>query len=259
MQGVWLGSLDAIMVPAQPCISSEFLSDPLVFATFQIGRAFTVTLILDYDAGNLGSVKRACSEVGLQAEFSAHPDALAQAERIIFPGVGAAGSAMRSLRERGLDTALKNAIAKGTPLLGICLGMQVSLDYSEENDTPTLGLLGGRVQRFKLNQPELKIPHMGWNEVKVQQSHPVLAGIEPGDEFYFVHGYYPMPTAPEHVLTLTEYEGDFVSALGKNNYIGTQFHPEKSGRVGLRLFENFARWDGVWQGAASPAGGANAQ
>lgn len=259
MQGVWLGSLDAVMVPAQPCISSEFLSDPLVFATFQIGRAFTVTLILDYDAGNLGSVKRACSEVGLQAEFSAHPDALAQAERIIFPGVGAAGSAMRSLRERGLDTALKNAIAKGTPLLGICLGMQVSLDYSEENDTPTLGLLGGRVQRFKLNQPELKIPHMGWNEVKVQQSHPVLAGIEPGDEFYFVHGYYPMPTAPEHVLTLTEYEGDFVSALGKNNYIGTQFHPEKSGRVGLRLFENFARWDGVWQGAASPAGGANAQ
>ena len=247
------------MVPAQPCISSEFLSDPLVFATFQNERAFTVTLILDYDAGNLGSVKRACSEVGLQAEFSAHPDALAQAERIIFPGVGAAGSAMRSLRERGLDTALKNAIAKGTPLLGICLGMQVSLDYSEENDTPTLGLLGGRVQRFKLNQPELKIPHMGWNEVKVQQSHPVLAGIEPGDEFYFVHGYYPMPTAPEHVLTLTEYEGDFVSALGKNNYIGTQFHPEKSGRVGLRLFENFARWDGVWQGAASPAGGANAQ
>ena len=259
MQGVWLGSLDAVMVPAQPCISSEFLSDPLVFATLQIERAFTVTLILDYDAGNLGSVKRACSEVGLQAEFSAHPDALAQAERIIFPGVGAAGSAMRSLRERGLDTALKNAIAKGTPLLGICLGMQVSLDYSEENDTPTLGLLGGRVQRFKLNQPELKIPHMGWNEVKVQQSHPVLAGIEPGDEFYFVHGYYPMPTAPEHVLTLTEYEGDFVSALGKNNYIGTQFHPEKSGRVGLRLFENFARWDGVWQGAASPAGGANAQ
>ena len=259
MQGVWLGSLDAVMVPAQPCISSEFLSDPLVFATFQIGRAFTVTLILDYDAGNLGSVKRACTEVGLQAEFSAHPDALAQAERIIFPGVGAAGSAMRSLRERGLDTALKNAIAKGTPLLGICLGMQVSLDYSEENDTPTLGLLGGRVQRFKLNQPELKIPHMGWNGVKVQQSHPVLAGIEPGDEFYFVHGYYPMPTAPEHVLTLTEYEGDFVSALGKNNYIGTQFHPEKSGRVGLRLFENFARWDGVWQGAASPAGGANAQ
>ena len=254
-----MGSLDAVMVPAQPCISSEFLSDPLVFAAFQNERAFTVTLILDYDAGNLGSVKRACSEVGLQAEFSAHPDALAQAERIIFPGVGAAGSAMRSLRERGLDTALKNAIAKGTPLLGICLGMQVSLDYSEENDTPTLGLLGGRVQRFKLNQPELKIPHMGWNEVKVQQSHPVLAGIEPGDEFYFVHGYYPMPTAPEHVLTLTEYEGDFVSALGKNNYIGTQFHPEKSGRVGLRLFENFARWDGVWQGAASPAGGANAQ
>lgn len=206
-----------------------------------------MTLILDYDAGNLGSVKRACTEVGLNAEFSAHPDAVTQAERIIFPGVGAAGSAMRSLRERGLDTALKIAIASGTPVLGICLGMQVSLDYSEENDTQTLGLIGGRVQRFKLNRPELKIPHMGWNEVRVKQAHPVLAGIDAGDEFYFVHGYFPSTTAPEHALAVTDYEDDFTCALGKDNYIGTQFHPEKSGRVGLRLFENFARWDGVWR------------
>jgi glutamine amidotransferase len=206
-----------------------------------------VTLILDYDAGNLGSVKRACTEVGLKAEFSADPAAVAQAERIIFPGVGAAGSAMRSLAERGLDVALKQAIANGTPVLGICLGMQVSLEYSEENDTQTLGLIAGRVQRFQLNHPELKIPHMGWNEVRVQQPHPVLAGIEAGDEFYFVHGYYPKPTAPEHVLAVTDYEDDFACALGKDNYVGTQFHPEKSGRVGLRLFENFAKWDGVWQ------------
>ena len=212
-----------------------------------------MTLILDYDAGNLGSVKRACAEVGLTAEFSSDPNAIIQAERIIFPGVGAAGSAMRSLRERGLDTALKSAIARGIPVLGICLGMQVSLDYSEENDTQTLGLLGGRVQRFKLNRPELKIPHMGWNEVRVTQAHPVLAGIEPGDEFYFVHGYYPNPTDAAHSLAVTTYEGDFTCSLGKANYIGTQFHPEKSGRVGLRLFENFARWDGVWAGSGGSA------
>lgn len=211
-----------------------------------------MTLILDYDAGNLGSVKRACSEVGLAAEFTAEPDALAQAERIIFPGVGAAGAAMRSLRERGLDLALKQAIASGTPVLGICLGMQVSLDYSEENDTQTLGLIGGRVQRFQLNRPDLKIPHMGWNEVRVRQPHPVLAGIEPGDEFYFVHGYYPNPSSPEHALAVTDYEHDFVCALGKDNYVGTQFHPEKSGRVGLRLFENFAQWDGKWDGRWQP-------
>ena len=212
-----------------------------------------MTLILDYDAGNLGSVKRACAEVGLTAEFSSDPNAIIQAERIIFPGVGAAGSAMRSLRERGLDTALKSAIARGIPVLGICLGMQVSLDYSEENDTQTLGLLGGRVQRFKLNRPELKIPHMGWNEVRVTQAHPVLAGIEPGDEFYFVHGYYPNPADAAHSLAVTTYEGDFTCSLGKANYIGTQFHPEKSGRVGLRLFENFARWDGVWTGSGGSA------
>ena len=212
-----------------------------------------MTLILDYDAGNLGSVKRACAEVGLTAEFSSDPTAIIQAERIIFPGVGAAGSAMRSLRERGLDAALKSAIARGIPVLGICLGMQVSLDYSEENDTQTLGLLGGRVQRFKLNRPELKIPHMGWNEVRVTQAHPVLAGIEPGDEFYFVHGYYPNPTDAAHSLAVTTYEGDFTCSLGKANYIGTQFHPEKSGRVGLRLFENFARWDGVWAGSGGSA------
>ena len=212
-----------------------------------------MTLILDYDAGNLGSVKRACAEVGLTAEFSSDPNAIIQAERIIFPGVGAAGSAMRSLRERGLDAALKSAIARGIPVLGICLGMQVSLEYSEENDTQTLGLLGGRVQRFKLNRPELKIPHMGWNEVRVTQAHPVLAGIEPGDEFYFVHGYYPNPTDAAHSLAVTTYEGDFTCSLGKANYIGTQFHPEKSGRVGLRLFENFARWDGVWAGSGGSA------
>ncbi len=203
-----------------------------------------VTLIVDYDAGNLRSVQRACREVGRDAEICADPDRLRHAERVIFPGVGAAGSAMKSLTSRGLDEALKEVIADGRPVLGICLGLQISLDYSEENDTTTLGLIPGRVERFDFNNPELKIPHMGWNEVRPVKSHPVLAGIEPGDEFYFVHGYYPVPTDSVSVYAESDYEHDFASAIGRDNYFATQFHPEKSGRVGLRLLANFAAWDG---------------
>ena len=210
-----------------------------------------MTLILDYDAGNLGSVKRACSEVGLSAEFSAHPDAVTEAERIIFPGVGAAGSAMRSLRERGLDTALKTAIASGTPVLGICLGMQVSLDYSEENDTQTLGLIGGRVQRFQLNRPELKIPHMGWNEVRVIQAHPVLAGIEPGDEFYFVHGYFSKYRSCGACAGGDRLRRRLYVCAGEGQLHRHSISSGEKWSVGLRLFENFARWDGVWQPAGS--------
>lgn len=203
-----------------------------------------LTVIVDYDAGNLHSVKRACHEVGLEAEISADPDALLGAERIVFPGVGAAGSAMRSLQERGLDEALREALREGTPLLGICLGLQISLDHSEENDTDTLGFIPGNVRRFRFDRQDLKIPHMGWNEVRVLRTHPVLRDIEPGDEFYFVHAYYPEPRDAAHVYAETDYEVNFASVIGRDNYIGTQFHPEKSGRVGLRLIENFARWNG---------------
>ena len=204
-----------------------------------------MTIIVDYDAGNLRSVQRACKEIGLDAEICADPDRLRHAERVIFPGVGAAGSAMRSMNEKGLGEALREVIDAGRPVLGICLGLQISLDHSEENDTQTLGLIQGEVRRFKLTRPELKIPHMGWNEVVLQRPHPVLADIEPGDEFYFVHAYYPDPAVEAHVLARTEYEQSFASALGKDNYVATQFHPEKSGRVGLRLIRNFARWDGT--------------
>ena len=203
-----------------------------------------MTIIVDYDAGNLRSVQRACKEVGLEAEICADPDRLRRAERVIFPGVGAAGSAMRSMIERGLDEALREVINAGTPVLGICLGLQISLQHSEENDTATLGLVAGEVVRFRFDQPELKIPHMGWNEVRPVQAHPVLGGIEPGDEFYFVHGYYPQPAHTEHVYAVTDYELEFASAIGKDNYFATQFHPEKSGRVGLRLLKNFAEWNG---------------
>ncbi len=122
--------------------------------------------------------------------------------------------------------------------------MQISLTYSEENDTQTLGLIPGRVQRFRMNDVRLKVPHMGWNEVTVQQAHPLLAGVVPGDEFYFVHAYYPEPDDPAVIFATANYERNFACALGRGNYFGTQFHPEKSGRVGLDLLARFARWDG---------------
>ncbi len=203
-----------------------------------------MTLILDYEAGNLASVKRAFAHVGMTAEYCADPDRLRRADRVIFPGVGAAGSAMHSLRARGLDEALREVINSGTPVLGICLGMQVSLTHSEENDTATLDLIPGVVRRFAFDQPDLKVPHMGWNEVRIVQEHPVLADIQPGDEFYFVHSYFPKPQDSKAVLAVTDYEGDFTCAIGKDNYIGTQFHPEKSAQVGLQLLANFATWNG---------------
>jgi glutamine amidotransferase len=203
-----------------------------------------LAVIIDYDAGNLRSVQRACAQVGLDAAISADPDAVRRAGRVIFPGVGAAGAAMRSLCREGMDAALREVVANGVPVLGICLGLQISFDHSEENDQRTLGLLPGVVRRFRFDHPELKVPHMGWNEVRVVREHPVLRGIEPGDEFYFVHAYYPQPENPQHVFAVTDYESDFASAVGRENYFATQFHPEKSGRVGLRLLANFAGWDG---------------
>jgi glutamine amidotransferase len=204
-----------------------------------------VAIIIDYDAGNLRSVQRACHEVGLKADITADPERLTHAERIIFPGVGAAGPAMRSINANGIGEALKAAIARGTPVLGICLGMQVSLEHSEENDTDTLGLIPGQVRRFRFDRSELKIPHMGWNEVRVIKPHPLLSGIKPGDEFYFVHGYYPCPSNPDHVFAVTDYEVEFACAIGRDNYFGMQCHPEKSGRVGLSVLERFAKWDGT--------------
>lgn len=211
------------------------------------------TLIVDYDAGNLRSVQRACQEVGLAAAISGDPKQLARAERIIFPGVGQAASAMATLRERGLDVALQAAIAEGVPILGICLGLQISLEHSEEGDTRCLGLIPGRVRRFAMNDPRLKVPHMGWNEVRVVQPHPVLAGIEPGDEFYFVHGYYTDPASRSEVLAVSDYEHEFSCALGLGNFVGVQFHTEKSGRVGLDLLARFGAWNGRFEPEMSDA------
>ena len=203
-----------------------------------------LTVIIDYDAGNLRSVERACIEVGGQALISRDPLEIKQARRIIFPGVCAAGPAMRSIKKYGIDQILLESYTNGKPILGICMGMQISLSHSEEDDQETIGILEGVVRRFEVKNLLMKIPHMGWNEVKVVQRHPVLSDIEEGDEFYFVHGYYPIPDHDEHVFGVATYEQPFCCALGKENFFGTQFHPEKSGRVGLQLLSNFLNWDG---------------
>ncbi len=205
-----------------------------------------MTLIVDYDAGNLKSVQRACDYVGLKASISNDAQSIAGAQRIIFPGVGAAGSAMRSLKLNGLDKALLHAFESGVPILGICLGLQVSFEYSEEDDQHTLSLIPGKVRRFDISDQSLKIPHMGWNEVEVVKPHPVLAKLAPGDEFYFVHGYYPEPKEQQRVFARSAYQDYFCVAAGLKNYFGTQFHPEKSGRVGLELLSCFAEWDGSY-------------
>jgi imidazole glycerol-phosphate synthase subunit HisH len=201
--------------------------------------------IVDYNAGNLQSVKRACDAVGIRSQLTRDPDGVIKAERIIFPGVGNAISAMRTLNETGLADAIKVAFSKGVPILGICLGAQIVLERSEEGDTPCLGLIKGKTRRFVLDDPSLKIPHIGWNEVRVDVSHPLLNGIEAGDEFYFVHSYFPDPDDRKHVCASTEYGQRFCSALGKDNLFATQFHPEKSGRFGLAILSRFADWTGT--------------
>ena len=198
--------------------------------------------IVDYKAGNLTSVKRALDHLGIQNRISADADEVRRAERIIFPGVGAAGAAMSILRERGLEMALKDAFKAGTPILGICIGCQIILEHSEEGNTECLGLLSGKTIRFSVYDPLLKIPHMGWNTVSVTKPHPVLAHLHPGDEFYFVHSYYPQPADPEQIYATSEYGNTFPVAIGLDNLFAVQFHAEKSGPMGLKLLENFAKW-----------------
>lgn len=201
--------------------------------------------IVDYGAGNLRSVKRACDAVGIDSVLTPHPDAVVRADRVIFPGVGAAKSAMDTLVGTGLGDAIREAVRKGTPTLGICLGAQIILDASEEGPVTTLGLIAGTTVRFRLADPRLKVPHIGWNEVRVEKAHPLLAGIERGDEFYFVHSYHPQPSDAARVYATADHGGPFCCALGRDNLFATQFHPEKSGPLGLELLRRFSTWDGT--------------
>ncbi len=202
--------------------------------------------IVDYEAGNLTSVRRALDHLGVPAKITADPTEIINAEKIIFPGVGHAESAMKSLKARGIDKALHEAFKKGTPIMGICLGTQIILAHSEEGDVETLDLIPGECRKFDLEDKTLAVPHMGWNAITVNKEHFILKDLKADDELYFVHSYYTDPSDKEMVLASCEYEINFACALGYKNLVATQFHPEKSGPVGLQIFKNFAEWDGSY-------------
>lgn len=199
--------------------------------------------ILNYKAGNQTSVKRALAHIGIPCEVTDDPERLWAARGIIFPGVGAAGQAMDDLEQTGLDKVLKELVDAGKPLLGICVGCQILLDYSQENDTRALGIVSGECRMFNPSWEDedgmpIRVPHMGWNSVKVLKECRLFDGIEPDAEFYFVHGYYPKPD-PKYVIGTTTYGIEFCSVHGFDCVWAVQFHPEKSGRPGLKLLSNF--------------------
>ncbi len=202
--------------------------------------------IIDYKAGNLTSVQLAFDAIGVATTVTGDPRGVRDARKIVFPGVGAAGAAMSSLQTADLVESIREVIAAGVPFLGICLGMQILFEKSEEdNRTGCLGILPGEVKRFIAPDQRVKIPHMGWNSVRLRQNHPLFSGIDNDSEFYFVHGYFPLTDVAANIYGTTEYAGvEFTSVAGKNNVMATQFHPEKSGRIGLKMLENFSRWEG---------------
>ena len=198
--------------------------------------------IVDYGVGNLYSLASSLKCIGAEHVIAARPEQLRSASHIILPGVGAFADAARKLRQSGMRDALLEEVRSGKPLLGICLGCQILLDRSEENDTATLGILPGVCRRF---QPEwqdggqpIRIPHMGWNSLRMKQESPLFKGIAPDAQFYFVHSFYTAP-APELVIASCEYGREFTAAYGRPGLWAVQFHPEKSGRPGLRLLQNF--------------------
>ncbi|MEI6221274.1 MAG: imidazole glycerol phosphate synthase subunit HisH [bacterium] len=194
-------------------------------------------VIVDYEAGNLASVYRAVESLGFKAKISSDPEEIVAATKVIFPGVGAAGQAMSSLKERGLDEALQEVVVQGKGMLGICLGSQIILEKSEENDTLCLSLLPGCTRKLP-SRASLKIPHMGWNQVNQIVQHPLFKAIPDKSDFYFVHSYYnDVPS--ELILGSTEYGISFPSVIGKDSVFAVQFHTEKSGKWGVQLLKNF--------------------
>ncbi len=196
--------------------------------------------IVDYGAGNLRSVARALDKVGYSGSVTSDPATVGKADAIILPGVGAGGEAMRQLRQRGLDLALREAIDRDRPVFGVCLGLQLLFDSTEEDGgARCLGILPGVVRRLP---PGLKVPHMGWNQViPTSRDHWLFEGTPDGANFYFVHSYYGDPADSSLVIGETEYGVTFGSALARGNLVATQFHPEKSGDLGLGLYRNFLR------------------
>lgn len=190
--------------------------------------------ILDYEMGNLGSVAKALTYLGQRAEVTGDPAVIARADRVILPGVGAMGYALEQLQKKGLDQAIQDFLKTGRPFLGICLGMQLMFEASEEGDAKGLGILPGIVRRFQ-PQPGLKIPHMGWNQLSSSR----LALLPEGQHFYFVHSYFCDPTDDSIVAAWSQHGTPFAAAVQKDNILLTQFHPEKSGDSGLKLLSDW--------------------
>jgi glutamine amidotransferase len=196
--------------------------------------------IIDYQAGNQTSVQRAFAHLGQTAVITPDPEVIAKADKVIFPGVGAAGSCMANLTRGGMDQALREVIASGRPVLCVCVGMQLLFERSEEDGgTPCLGVLPGVVQRFRPTDPTVKVPHMGWNPVRHGGRDPLFAGIPDEAEFYFVHSYHCVPGDGVQVIAGSHHGAPFCAAVRRGNVAAMQFHPEKSGPYGLRLLRNF--------------------
>lgn len=206
--------------------------------------------VIDYGMGNLRSVSKALESVteDMPVIVSSDPEQILASSHIVFPGVGAIRDCMAELKRLGLDEVIREA-AKTKPFMGICLGMQALLSHSEENGgTDTLDIISGEVKHFNIptqaDGTQLKVPHMGWNEVTQQYAHPLWRNIEQNSRFYFVHSYYAQPSENAVTAATTQYPDKFTSAVNQDNVFAVQFHPEKSQRVGLQLLANFLRWDG---------------
>lgn len=194
--------------------------------------------LIDYGMGNLGSVSNALRRVGARHEITDDPEVIDRASAVILPGVGAFDDCISNLTGRGLDVAVKDAVNAGKPFLGICLGLQMLFDTSEEGGKyPGLGIIPGKVVRFTHG---LKIPQIGWNQIHIRSKAPLLEGVAEGSWVYFVHSYYVIPDDPSLAATTTDYGYDFVSSVWRDNVFASQFHPEKSQAVGLKMLESFA-------------------
>ncbi|HLV80190.1 MAG TPA: imidazole glycerol phosphate synthase subunit HisH [Chthonomonadaceae bacterium] len=204
--------------------------------------------IVDYGMGNLRSVEKALAYVGGDPVITSDPNHVAEAEKVVLPGVGAFGAAMENLKRAGMDQAVRQVIHDGRPFLGICLGLQLLFEESSEmGPVPGLGFLSGKVVRFfEQEMPAeaagLKVPHIGWNALKIHRSSRLLCGLEDGARVYFVHSYYPVPADPGIIAATGDYGGEFCCAVEQGPLAATQFHPEKSGAVGLQILRNFVAW-----------------
>lgn len=209
--------------------------------------------VIDYEMGNLRSVQKALERVGANAVVTRDPDVIMGAAAAVLPGVGAFGACMDNLRKHGLVDPVNIFVASGRPFLGICVGMQILFDESEEfGRVPGLGILPGKIVRFAVDPAgKRKVPQMGWNALTIVRRAPHLAGVQDGAEVYFVHSYYPVPADPAIIATTTDYGGAFGSSVWRDNVFATQFHPEKSQAVGLRILANFAALAGETNAVAA--------